>query len=176
MENVEVFVRWVCIIWQGWRYYDCTEVSIEDFWGFWMEIRFALSMKWTWKEGGTNCWRTTTIRPYIRIKARNCVRKWLFLLGFPLVWTINLSVWYLFWLFKYLLICLFLLAHAHFLVNMCQKNPPFFVAWNRASRAVKSVFSLLTDWSAWLDPQSQNCIKLIPQDDSVHFGAVLIVL
>lgn len=106
------------VLWLNWgQYWGLLGIPNGD--------QVALSMKRTWKEGGTNCWRTTTIRPYIRIEARNCVRKWLFLPGFPLVWTITLSVWYLFWLFNYLLICLVLLAHAHFLVNMCQKKTLF---------------------------------------------------
>lgn len=113
----------------------CTEVSIEVFGGF---LGIRLLYPWSGHErreapaeGPPQVGHTSGLKHVT-------VRKWLFLLGFPLVWTINLSVWYLFWLFKYLLICLFLLAHAHVLVNMCQKKP-FFVAWNRASRAGKCI-------------------------------------
>lgn len=49
------------VLWLNWgQYWGLLGIPNGD--------QVALSMKRTWKEGGTNCWRTTTIRPYIRIE------------------------------------------------------------------------------------------------------------
>lgn len=142
-------VIWADAEWKMWKFLSGACASFDrdggimdwgQYWGLLGILngdQVALSMEWTWKEGGTNCWRTTTVS-YIRTGARNRVRKWLILLGFPLVWTINLSLRPI--LIVQILVDLFVPSCTCTLPCKYvpkKKNKTFFVAWDRASRGLK---------------------------------------